>query len=323
MTPSHRRFSLIEYTPGMARAWDRFAAESKNALFIHRRPYMDYHADRFPDRSLVVMRGNSPYSLFPATAPERGNGAVVTSHAGLTYASLITSSRADTEGVLTAMDLIAAHYRKAGYSRLVCSPVPGHFHTLPADEDLYALFRLGAKLTMRRPTTVVDLSNPLPWRRIRIAGLTKAADARLEISSHPDPAVFWPLLRDTLARRHNAVPVHSEAEISLLAKRFPANIVTFTVHEPGSREPVAGTVVYADRHVARAQYIAASQRGRECGALDFLFHRLLTDTFPKTWKFDFGTSCIPGTSRPNLPLLYQKEGFGGRTVVCDTYSLDL
>ena len=34
--------------------WDDFVKRSKNATFLHLRDYMDYHADRFADFSLMA-----------------------------------------------------------------------------------------------------------------------------------------------------------------------------------------------------------------------------------------------------------------------------
>ena len=41
----------------MHREWDNFVASAKNSTFLHMRPYMDYHSDRFNDYSLVAMKG--------------------------------------------------------------------------------------------------------------------------------------------------------------------------------------------------------------------------------------------------------------------------
>ena len=40
----------------MADAWNHFVAQSKNGTFLLDRRYMDYHADRFEDHSLMVYR---------------------------------------------------------------------------------------------------------------------------------------------------------------------------------------------------------------------------------------------------------------------------
>ena len=38
----------------MRRAWDDFVRSSRNGTFLFERAYMEYHADRFKDHSLVI-----------------------------------------------------------------------------------------------------------------------------------------------------------------------------------------------------------------------------------------------------------------------------
>ena len=89
-----------------------------------------------------------------------------------------------------------------------------------------------------------------------------------------------------LAMRYGVAPVHSMAEITLLAERFPKNIRQFSVYCAG--EIVAGTTIYETPQVAHAQYIASTEKGREIGALDHLFNWLLDKCYQDKDFFDFG-----------------------------------
>ena len=84
---------------------------------------------------------------------------------------------------------------------------------------------------------------------------------------------------------------------------------------------VAGTVMYVTDNVAHSQYIAASEQGRDYGALDLLFSKLITDVFAAHRYFDFGISTEQGGRFLNEGLMFQKEGFGARAVVYDTYEI--
>ena len=44
------------YTPAMHDEWNSFVARARNATFLFDRRYMDYHADRFTDHSIVFRR---------------------------------------------------------------------------------------------------------------------------------------------------------------------------------------------------------------------------------------------------------------------------
>ena len=86
---------------------------------------------------------------------------------------------------------------------------------------------------------------------------------------------------------------------------------------------VAGTLVYETSQVAHAQYIAASKEGRAVGALDGLFCYLINEVFAEKKYFDFGISTEQGGRYLNEGLAFQKEGFGARAVVYDTYLIKL
>ena len=50
-------YTVERYAPSMAAEWDDFVSRARNATFLFRRGYMDYHADRFNDFSLVARDG--------------------------------------------------------------------------------------------------------------------------------------------------------------------------------------------------------------------------------------------------------------------------
>ena len=57
---------IEQYTPMHAKEWDSLVDASRNGTFLHKRGYMDYHADRFADCSLMFYRGDEPVALLPA-----------------------------------------------------------------------------------------------------------------------------------------------------------------------------------------------------------------------------------------------------------------
>jgi hypothetical protein len=68
------------YTAADQAAWGDFVRTSKNGLFLFERGYMDYHAERFSDHSLLVYDEKdrltallpAPGSDLPGTRGERG-----------------------------------------------------------------------------------------------------------------------------------------------------------------------------------------------------------------------------------------------------------
>src|SRR5204862_427473 len=84
-----------------------------------------------------------------------------------------------------------------------------------------------------------------------------AAKNGVEVSESSDFETFMGIEARVLAERHGARPVHTAAELTMLASRFPENIRLFAAHRAGRM--IAGVVVYASGRVAHAQYIGATE----------------------------------------------------------------
>lgn len=82
-------FEIKRYTPDLADEWNAFVAQSKNGTFLFDRGYMDYHADRFHDHSLIIYRRGKCYALLPGCV----DGDTFYSHKGLTYGGLVMSDK--------------------------------------------------------------------------------------------------------------------------------------------------------------------------------------------------------------------------------------
>lgn len=303
---------LRAYHASDAAAWDAVVGRSRNGNFLHRRGYMDYHADRFVDSSLVVERGAEIVAVFPASIRDT----VVTSHGGLTYAGLITTHDLRADNTLAVFELMGEHYRQAGVSQVIYKPVPHVFHAYPAEEDLYALQRVGARLLRRDISSVVPLQDRVSFSDARRRAVRRAAAAGVQVRRGHDLADYHALLGDVL-RRHEAVPTHSLAELQLLQSRFPDQIV---LHEARQGEVLlAGVLVYDFGRTVHSQYIAASEEGRRIDALSLLLGELVSEIYADRTYFSFGISTEQQGSVLNSGLIAQKESFGARAVVHDFY----
>lgn len=307
--------SIQQYSPDRANEWNAFLAQSKNGTFLFDRRYMDYHADRFHDCSLMVYdRKGRLFALLPANRV----GETVYSHQGLTYGGLVLSPKATAVDICDAMTAICDYLHSQGTAKVVYKPLPWIYSAIPSDEPLYALNEVcHAQLVSRDITSVVNLNQQLPFSELRRRGVRKAANHGVRVAYSDDFAMFWDVLSDNLRSKYDARPVHTLEEITLLQSRFPKNIRLFAVFE--EKEMVAGTVLFITPRVVKTQYISASQRGKEIGALDLLFWHLLSNP-PQTQVYlDFGTSALDHSNELRRPLIFQKEGFGARAVCYDTY----
>lgn len=307
------------YTPDMSAEWDRLVRVSRNGLFQHLRAYMDYHAHRFADCSIIAFddKGRAVAAL-----PAHSDGDTVSSHRGLAFGGWLLADRVDANVMMRIWEAATAHYRAEGYSRLYYRPVPHIYHRYPAEEDLYALFRAGAVIESTLVSSVIDLSRPLPFDSNARRATARALKCGLHCAESTDFGAFWAILGEVLAERFGATPVHTLAEIELLHSRFPDNIRLFMAYDGDT--PVAGTVLYMSGKVAHCQYIAANSAGRDKGALPLLFGTLTEMCRAAgTTLFDLGTSNEDGGHRLNEGLLRQKAGFGARAVAFNAYSVEL
>lgn len=308
--------SVVRYNGSLAGEWDAFLAEAKNATFLFARAYMDYNT-RIADHSLLFYKGGSLVALLPANI----DGDVLESHGGLTYGGLVLGS---FTGVADVMELFAALrdylLENTAVKKIVYRPLPHIYAQYPAEEDLYALFRYNALLVQRKVSSAVWLREPLPLSTLRRRKVKQAGQNALAVRESDNYDAFWEMLEKNLKERHNVSPVHTVDEMRMLVSRFPQNIRMFGVFDEGGTM-LAGAVIYETSRVAHVQYIASAVAGRACGALDLLFSRLIGEVFACKEYFDFGNSVEQGGRYLNKGLIFQKEGFGARAVVYDTYEV--
>ena len=312
-------FEIIRYTPDRKDEWNLFVAQSKNGTFLFFRDYMDYHADRFCDHSLMIYLDGNIYALLPANEAD----GVLYSHQGLTYGGLVMSQRCKAAQVREVFVELNDYLRSQGFVRVVYKHVPWVYASLPSEEDLFALSNVcHASLRSRDVASVVMLDGRLPFSTLRKRGVKKGLHAGLCVREQTDFALYWRMLELHLAQKFHAKPVHSLDEIMLLKRRFPNNIRLMTVCKDDV--VLGGTLLYDCGQTVKTQYIVASEEGRQHGALDFLFDNLL-DCYEAEGRqfFDFGTSNLPENDDLNDSLIFQKEGFGGRAVCYDTYEWEI
>ena len=227
--------------------------------------------------------------------------------------------------MLMVMEIVVSYFSNSGFKKLIYRPIPHIYHKLPSEEDLYALFRMDARLVGRNISSTLDLNKPLKLYHDRQTAINKAYRKGVYILPSENFENFWRILESNLWHTHKAVPVHTLEEISSLATSFPEKIKLFGAFIDG--EMVAGIVLYIEIPTIHAQYISASQDGKRSGAVDMLVdylkeYRLLED-HPDAKYFDLGTSNADGGQVLNDSLIYQKEGFGGRGVCYDSYEITL
>lgn len=298
--------------------WNSFVSKARNATFLFDRNYMDYHVDRFDDNSFMFYHKGKLKAVLPANVA----GDTLYSHQGLTYGGLLLDKKATVEDVLECFDSMNSWLRENGISKVVYKALPWIYQQYPSEEDLYALtWKCKAQLISRNIASTIVIDNKLKFAESRKSGIRKALSLNIEVGESDDIDGFWHVLEDNLGNRYNAKPVHTASEMKLLMSRFPNNIRLYVAKMNG--EIVGGTLIYVTSQVVHTQYISASVEGKKHGALDLLFDYIINKVYANCRYFDFGKSTEQGGAYLNEPLIFQKEGFGGRGICYDWYQWEL
>lgn len=297
--------------------WDTFVENSKNGTFMLKRDYMDYHKDRFDDFSLMFYEEDKLIAVMPASIHK----SEVRSHGGLTYGGLITDKKMTTPKMLEVFDALKIFLKDQGIEKLIYKRVPCVYFRYPSDEDLYALFRNGAKLVRRDISTAIYLKDKIQFSELRRRGVKKALKNGLEVRQSFDFDGYVALLEEVLSVHHGTKPVHTGAELKLLAGHFPDVIKLFGAFR--GEEMMAGVLIFDTPLTVHAQYIANSEEGRNIGALDLVMDYLINTYSEGKTYFDFGISTEEGGTVLNYGLVGQKEMFGGRGIAYDFYEWEI
>lgn len=308
-------FEVIRYSADNQNSWNDFVGKAQNATFLFHRNFMDYHADRFEDHSVMLFFENQLVAVLPANQKDDK----IYSHAGLTYGGLVFIPfwKEKNESALyaiyqTIFSHILNYYHKQGFHALIYKEMLPFYqkdHSLSIflgkESNTNQLIHedIGAAINLRQQVSFSYLRRRSIKKAKLIISNFEIQDALL--------ADFWnELLIPQLKNKYNLVPTHTLSEITLLANRFPSNIKQYNVCY--KNEIVAGTVIFEDRQVAHCQYIASNELGKKLYATDFLFHYLITQEYKDFHYFSFGISNWHDSSKINEGLLNWKMSWGAQ-----------
>ncbi len=308
---------IRRYTPADKDAWDAFSDASKNGTFLFKRAYMDYHSDRFTDCSFLFYDAKGRLlALLPANIATDNDGSkCLFSHQGLTYGGFILGKKATANDVIALFQTTINSLRENGIRRFHYKQMPSCYHLCPAEEDEYALWRLGATLSVCNISSAVELEKryfDIPFERRRLRGIRRAGAENYLVGETKEIETFWEIMETNLREKYGVKPVHTVAEMKRLMNSFPNEIKCYTATKNGRTE--AGALMYLTRQTAHVQYAHATPIGKADGALDLLYSTLITQFSSRFRYFDIGISNEDNGRKLNSRLIEQKEGFGARGI---------
>lgn len=308
---------VVKYSSDKKNQWDEFIKSSKNGLFMFYRDYMEYHSDRFIDNSLMFYENEKLISVFPASVSDK----VLLSHGGLTFGGFVTDSSMKQHHMNDLFESLLNYSKQNDIQEIIYKQIPHIYHKIPAEEDLYSLFCINASINKIEAATVIDLQNRPKIQKGRKAQITRAKREGVIFEESDEFEKFINLENDVLGEYHNATAVHTGKELELLHNRFPEQIKLY-VGKHGE-DIVAGCLLFVYENLVHTQYLAANDWARENGALDLVIFTLIEKFKDNKKWFDFGKSTEGDGKILNKGLISQKEGFGGRSFVYQTWKIAL
>lgn len=308
---------IKKYSPEYKELWDFFIKNSKNGLFMFERDFMEYHSDRFQDNSLMFFEDDKLLALLPMNIVENQ----LFSHRGLTFGGFVSDQNMKAPRMLKYFEKLTEYMKDNSLNTLIYKAIPYIYHFLPAQEDIYALFQNNAKLLKTEISTTIQLDCIPTLKKGRKAQINRAKREGVIIELSENFEEFMKLESEILDKKYNTKPTHTVSELRLLYSRFPQNIKFYVskLHE----EIIAGVLLFEYKNVVHTQYMATNEKGREIGGLDFLIKKLLEIYKDSKKYFDFGISTENGGQYLNEGLIAQKESFGGRAIVHQTWKLSV
>lgn len=301
-------YRIEKYNSSYYTQWNAFVKDSKNGTFLFHRDFMEYHADRFEDHSLLVFEGDKLLALLPANRV----GNEVHSHDGLTYGGVVYGSKIKLAQVIKMLQTVLKYLHSMDIGVLKIKQMPVFYDKQYLDWENVVC---NSKSIMPEKGFVIDYTTQMTISAKK-KNRFRASKSSLNITSDNNFTLFWDdVLKPRLAEKYNALPVHTTEEINYLHSKFPDNILQYNVCYEGSI--VAGITIFDFGDVVKSQYGATTTAGEKLRALDYAYITLIEKYKGEKRYFDLGT-----VKPDNLGLAKQKEELGGTEYRQDFYMIE-
>ena len=110
-----KKITIRQYESADREAWDAFVNAFKTPMFMFNRGFMEYHADRFEDASLLFFKDDALVAVLPASR----HGDELRSHGGLTYGGLLSGPKMRQVTMLDCFAALRDFCRERGVTSVV------------------------------------------------------------------------------------------------------------------------------------------------------------------------------------------------------------
>jgi len=313
---------LVRYSETLHEAWERFLdSNPRNGDFMMRRSFLSYHGDRFIDRSVLFLDNSKVIAIFPAASLPSAPRNVIT-HPGASYGGFAYKVSHGGAPLIDMAGTLIQHYRDSGINTLYIKTKP-HLYSSPSGaEDLYAWWRLGAKIEKVDLSNVVEV-NKVQFSTRRQRALRKLSVAEIEIKEGSNflPSAYE-ICEQTLQSRHNTLPVHTLEDLKFLINALPENLRITVCFADGVLS--SALILFVNQNAAVVQYWGSTESGRKINALDPLVVEAIEWCTHKqiTW-FVPGVSTSESGQKVDDGIYQYKLSLGSGTISIPTLRIDL
>ena len=159
------------YSKSVEKKWDNFLLNSKGQTFMFKRSYMDYHSDRFIDRSIVVYENNEIVAIMPACLGYEENSII--SHSGLTFGSFVVNESLKSIKTIEYLYNCIKFLNKNGIIYLYFKQIPSFYSTISTDEIDYVFFLLQSEIYRIDIAFAINYTKTIPYQERRNRSIKK------------------------------------------------------------------------------------------------------------------------------------------------------
>ena len=308
-----KRYTVKRYCSDDFALWNDFISQATNATFLFDRNFMEYHADRFQDFSLLVFEEDILQAVVPANCKDNQ----IFSHQGLTYGGFVFRNEFPIGQIETVLSETFSFLQSQGFVKCeIKAMLPFYAPDFHA-EIQQVLSDKQAKITAQKMNLAIDFRTEYSISKSKLKHYRRLQSEGLVVKKEADCTIFWQeVLEPLLLEKYQTKPLHSLAEINSLQSKFPNHIEQYNLYRDG--EILAGITLFKTATVIKSQYGATTENGKKFRALDYLFLYLI-DSFKADYDyFDMGTVDDNSELGYNEGLLNQKKELG-----CSVYSQNI
>lgn len=289
--------------------WNAFVGKAINATFLFDRNFMEYHADRFQDYSLMVFEEDNLVALIPANV----NGDKVFSHSGLTYGGFVIGQNVARDSFEKIYAAVIDFLQMKKKSEFTIKELLSFYNTSETIDTESFFLNNGAEISDKKMNLAINLKSNYKMAKSKVKHYKRLQTAGLSVKKVTEFDAFWnQVLTPLLKEKYNTNPLHSLTEITHLKSKFPENIEQYNLYL--NDEILAGITIFKTPKVVKSQYGATTEVGKKYRALDYLFIHLIEEFSKNFDYFDMGTVDDNSELGYNQGLLNQKKELG-----CELY----